>query len=108
MSKKIPIENTGITKTILHSDDSEGKIHIETTQDVQPVLEENKIRRNLGEFHNKKKDWYHAASIPLVVVEQLVKKGIMHPHGAVKDKARFKKWVNDPDNRAFRIWQGNV
>ncbi len=108
MSKKIPIENTGITKTILHSDDSEGKIHIETTQDVQPVLEENKIRRNLGEFHNKKKDWYHAASIPLVVVQQLVKKGIMHPHGAVKDKARFKKWVNDPDNRAFRIWQGNV
>ena len=107
MSKKIPIENTGITKTILHSDDSEGKIHIETTQDVQPVLEENKIRSNLGEFHNKKKDWYHAASIPLVV-EQLVKKGIMHPHGAVKDKARFKKWVNDPDNRAFRIWQGNV
>lgn len=108
MSKKLPIENTGITKTILHSDDSEGKIHIETTQDVQPVLEENKIRRNLGEFHNKKKDWYHAASIPLVVVQQLVKKGIMHPHGAVKDKARFKKWVNDPDNRAFRIWQGNV
>jgi|TARA_R100001480_G_scaffold6793_3_gene14143 hypothetical protein len=108
VSKKIPIENTGITKTILHSDDSEGKIHIETTQDVQPVLEENKIRRNLGEFHNKKKDWYHAASIPLVVVQQLVKKGIMHPHGAVKDKARFKKWVNDPDNRAFRIWQGNV
>ena len=108
MSKKIPIENTGVTKTILHSDDSEGKIHIETTQDVQPVLEENKIRRNLGEFHNKKKDWYHAASIPLVVVQQLVKKGIMHPHGAVKDKARFKKWVNDPDNRAFRIWQGNV
>ena len=108
MSKKIPIENTGITKTILHSDDSEGKIHIETTQDVQPVLEENKIRRNLGEFHNKKKEWYHAASIPLVVVQQLVKKGIMHPHGAVKDKARFKKWVNDPDNRAFRIWQGNV
>ncbi|MEE8327222.1 MAG: hypothetical protein V3R32_00320 [Nitrosomonadaceae bacterium] len=108
MSKKIPIENTGITKTILHSDDSEGKIHIETTQDIQPVLEENKIRRNLGEFHNKKKDWYHAASIPLVVVQQLVKKGIMHPHGAVKDKARFKKWVNDPDNRAFRIWQGNV
>ena len=108
MSKKIPIENTGITKTILHMYDSEGKIHIETTQDVQPVLEENKIRSNLGEFHNKKKDWYHAASIPLVVVEQLVKKGIMHPHGAVKDKARFKKWVNDPDNRAFRIWQGNV
>lgn len=108
MSKKIPIENTGITKTILHSDDSEGKIHIETTQDIQPVLEENKIRRNLGEFHNKKKDWYHAASIPLVVVQQLVKKGIMHPHGAVKDKARFKKWVNDPDNRAFRIWQGNL
>ena len=108
MSKKIPIENTGVTKTILHSDDSEGKIHIETTQDVQPVLEENKIRRNLGEFHNKKKDWYHAASIPLVVVQQLVKKGIMHPHGAVKDKARFKKWVNDPDNRAFRIWQGNL
>ena len=108
MSKKIPIENTGITKTILHSDDSEGKIHIETKQDVQPVLEENKIRSNLGEFHNKKKDWYHAASIPLVVVQQLVKKGIMHPHGAVKDKARFKKWVNDPDNRAFRIWQGNV
>tara|TARA_R100001530_G_scaffold129017_1_gene99041 strand:+ start:15 stop:341 length:327 start_codon:yes stop_codon:yes gene_type:complete len=108
VSKKLPIENTGITKTILHSDDSEGKIHIETTQDIQPVLEENKIRRNLGEFHNKKKDWYHAASIPLVVVQQLVKKGIMHPHGAVKDKARFKKWVNDPDNRAFRIWQGNV
>ena len=36
------------------------------------------------------------ASIPLVVWNDLQKKGI------TRDKAAFKRWLNDPDNKFFR------
>jgi hypothetical protein len=51
---------------------------------------------------------YKVASIPLIVVQQLAQKGIMSNAGRIIDKDRFKKWLNDPNNRHFRVYQGNV
>ena len=48
------------------------------------------------------------ASIPLVVVQQLSKQGIMTNAGAIKDKVRFRKWLNDPDNRFFKTYNGTI
>jgi len=28
--------------------------------------------------------------------------------GGIKDRKRFKQWLNDPDNKAFKVYQGNV
>jgi hypothetical protein len=48
------------------------------------------------------------ASIPLIVVQQLAKKGIMNQAGGIKDKVRFRKWLNDPDNRFFKTYNGTI
>jgi hypothetical protein len=47
------------------------------------------------------------ASVPLVVIDDLNKKGIMRGFHVV-DQARFKEWLNNPDNRAFRTRPGRV
>ena len=107
MSKKLPISKD-IVNTDFIADESEGKFHIERSQDVTPVIEENKTKQSLGEGVSKSKELNHVASIPLVIVEQLAKKGIMSPTGDIKDHKRFKKWLNNSDNRAFRVWQGTV
>jgi hypothetical protein len=107
MSKKLPISKD-IVDTNFIADESEGKFHIERKQDVTPVIEENKIKQSLGEGVSKSKELNHVASIPLVVVEQLAKQGIMSPTGDIKDHVRFKRWLNDRDNRLFRVWTGTV
>jgi hypothetical protein len=35
-------------------------------------------------------------------------KGILSITGQVLDKPRFFKWLNDSDNRHFRIYTGNL
>ena len=62
MSKKLPISKD-IVNTDFIADESEGKFHIERSQDVTPVIEDHK---------------------------------------------RFKQWLNNSDNRAFRVWTGTV
>lgn len=55
MSKKLPISKD-IVDTNFISDDSEGKIYIERTQDVTPVIEENKIKQSLGKVSARLKN----------------------------------------------------
>ena len=42
------------------------------------------------------------ASIPAVIWEDLIRRGI------AGDKKKLKAWLNDPDNRAFRTRLGKV
>jgi len=51
---------------------------------------------------------YKVASLPLIVVQQLAKKGIMTMSGQLQDRERFFKWLNDPDNEKFKIYPKKV
>ena len=51
---------------------------------------------------------YRVARLPNIVVHQLAKKGILNYNGKVLDKSRFFRWLNDSDNRHFRIYTGNL
>ena len=71
---------------------------MENKQDIEPILEHNKYQRDawesrrmsgMGEFHK-------VASIPLVVVEQLMREGIWN------DPPAFKKWLKQSQNVVFR------
>tara|TARA_A100000171_G_scaffold27972_1_gene26075 strand:+ start:3032 stop:3376 length:345 start_codon:yes stop_codon:yes gene_type:complete len=114
MSKKIWIDDKNsdsVIKTKMHIDESENKYHFEDVQDVQPILERNKFeaKNDLYKVRGMQDaKMYKVASIPLIVVQQLAQQGIMSNAGRIVDKDRFKKWLNDPDNRHFRIYKGNV
>lgn len=91
--------------TRLHYDESDDRLTIRTEQDVEPIMDHNK--RLINETGNPrwKKPMNHVASIPLAVIEQYrVEKGI----DLLKDEAELKKFLNDPDQRVWRVRGGKV
>jgi hypothetical protein len=117
MAKKFSLNdpNDGSTvKTNLIVDEAENKFHIENYQDnvsVKEILDANKVAQNEGAYKSKVMEHekgYRVARLPNIVVHQLAKRGILNYAGKVLDKPRFFKWLNDSDNRHFRIYTGNL
>ena len=107
--------NDGSTvKTNLIVDEAENKFHIENYQDnasIKEILDANKVAQNEGAYKSKviqNEKGFRVARLPNIVVHQLAKRGIMTYAGKVLDKPRFLKWLNDSDNRHFRIYTGNL
>jgi hypothetical protein len=93
---------TGVTRFFHPSDDGESFV-IETKQDVTDVVQENKaMHAGLDERMTWKGDMHHVARIPNVVYWDLKRRGIL------EDEKALRKWLNDPDNRAFRLRPGRV
>jgi len=95
--------------SVAHADNDGGLI-IETRQDVSGIIEQN--RKEYNSYDEKAKWSDHVfgnkvASIPLTVIDDLNKKGIMRGFH-VLDQKRFTAWLNDPDNRFFRTRPGNI
>ena len=90
-----------------HYDEKEDKLHIETVQDVQPILEANKrafndAREFKSEVFNKK------ASIPMVILlSWLDNKGITYREFTMDDSI-LKRFLNDPDNKFCLTRKGKV
>lgn len=70
-----------------------------------PVFTETQAVGKIADFNNAMdnhvrqsatKGHVHVAEIPIAVVNQLMRDGIW------QDKDRLTKWLNDPDNRAWR------
>ena len=88
-------------KRILHTDLSnpDGEFAIQTVEDHEPLLDSVKVLRD---DHTARGDLKHVARVPLTVVEKAMREGWYN------DKAAWRKWCNDPDNRGFRVWEGRV
>lgn len=79
-------------------DGSKEKLIINRTQDVEPILKENRRKRN--EFNGRYGDLAHIAEIPFVVIEKLDKDGLWQSFLDGDEKV-IDRWLKDPDNRAF-------
>jgi len=90
--------------TVAHETD-DGVI-LETKQDVSTIIEANKKQYNEAE---KKFDDVitHVARLPLTLIDDLNRKGIMRGFQVV-DQTRFKAFLNNPDNRFFRTHPGHI
>jgi hypothetical protein len=90
--------------------DGNGGIVIETRQDISDILEQNKKEYNSFDERAKWSDELFGnkiASIPMTVIDDLNKQGIMRGF-AILDEKRFKAWLNERDNRVFRTRTGVV
>jgi hypothetical protein len=97
------IDTDPITKVrrILHTEnDEDGTYHAEAVQPIKGRLDINAALQN--EARNGYGEGQRVASIPLVIWEDLIRKGIAN------DTKKLKAWLNDPDNRAFRTRLGRV
>jgi hypothetical protein len=102
MSQKVIYDHTGSVARVLHTNDDGdpfGDFAIETVEDVEPAIESAKI---LADNHAERGDLKHVARVPVTVVEQAMREGWFH------DDAAWRKWLSDPDNKKFRVWQGRL
>ena len=82
----------GVRRTLIWDDDDPTKVVVQTSQDIEPILDsvarDREIMRNNGP--NKV-----LGRVPVAVAERAV-----HEHWGEDD---WRKWWNG-DGRAFRIW----
>jgi hypothetical protein len=96
---------TRIQRVFVGADDGRS-FQLVTQQDVEGIVEDAKYNYNITSHKRVKKfgnDFATlAAQIPLTLYWDLVRKGI------ADDDAAMKKWMNDPDNKFFRLQNGTV
>lgn len=98
MQNKILYHNQdGVRRTFLLDQDNPHGFTIHSEVEMDQVLESIKLDR---ENHKTGTTNKLVARVPLTVYEKsLVEQW---------DEGDWKKWLNDPDNAAFRVWQGRV
>jgi hypothetical protein len=99
--QKIIYAADGTVARILHADDRDpfGDFAIQTVEDVEPLLDSVK---ELRENHRSGGDMKHVARIPVTIVEKAMREGWFH------DDAAWSRFLNDPDNKGFRVWEGQL
>jgi len=88
-----------VIKTKFHYDDTADRLHVERSQDVSAILDRNKAlvnshsakRPHAGRY---RKTYTHAASIPMVVIEQWMKDGINFFDPTPEDKRKIRERLN--------------
>mgnify|MGYP003115583344 FL=1 len=80
-----------------------------TEQEVSPIIDQNRRTANEWKYGNllgnTQRHQQKVAEIPSTVYYELVKKLGEPRHDNLK---KWKKWLNDPDNRAWRTGGGRV
>lgn len=73
---------------------------VQTAQDVSPIIQHCKDRRE--DLAGYRDGLVPVAEIPLFIAEQMMQDGSFYDDDAIR------RWLNDPDNRCFRVWEGRV
>lgn len=82
--------------------DSDGVMHFETSQDVSGIVD---TAQEISSHFSKNQSWgdgAHVASIPMVVLYDLIKRGIYH------DRKKFRWWLNSIEGAPYRTRPGRV
>lgn len=103
MAQILSIEPGKITR--YHEDGD--KFHIQTTADVEPVLEHAKALHNEG-YHATPGGDHHLASIPVVVLNAWAEKRGVTFDAVMQNITLLREFLNDPDNSGFRVHKGAI
>lgn len=88
----------GVKRTSFTDSSNPLELIVKTEVQMDEVLANNAIARELHPTKSTNK--LLARGIPMTVVEKSMLEGW--------DDGDWKRWLNDPDNKAFRIWPGRV
>lgn len=91
----------GITRYFYH-DEETGESTIETVQDVTAIGELNKAKYDAHTSLDRWGDGKIVASIPMSVYAKMLREG------KTNDQAYMRRWLNDPENRMYRVRPGKV
>lgn len=91
--------------TTFHYDAVDDKVHFETREDVEPLIELNKAQYNNFDERSRWGDRFvtgTVARLPLWLGLELQRKGILD------DSEKLAKWLDDPANSGWRTRPGRV
>jgi hypothetical protein len=91
-------DSGGVRRTMIFDEDRPLDLTTLTEQRMDEVLATNHEMRELHPRRSTNK--LIARGVPITVAEKAMREDW--------DENDWKKWLNDPDNAAFRIWQGRV
>jgi hypothetical protein len=86
---------------------ADGECAIETFQDITETIETNRANYNERAGERWKHFANHVASIPTSIYYKLVREGVIDDKND-PEMVALKRWLNDPDNRAFRTRDGRL
>lgn len=95
--KRVYHNEHGVRRTIIADDGNAEKFAVHTEVDLTEVLAN--IKRDRDSLSAKSVNKL-VARVPMTIYEKsLVEQW---------DEGDWKKWLNDPDNCHFRVWQGRI
>jgi hypothetical protein len=87
-------------KAEFYLENGDGEWGLYTEQDCEPTLD---LVRAIRDTHVVRPlDFRHVAEVPLVFIDQAFREGWFH------DPAAWRRFLNDPERRAFRTWEGRL
>lgn len=89
----------GIRRWSVTDDDKPGKLGVYTEVDTDSILAEVREAREADAARSRPIN-RHLAVVPMTVYEQSI-----HENW---DDAKWRRWLNDPDNASLRVWGGRV
>ena len=96
--KKVYRNDGAVKRTLIWEDDQPETVHVYTELDMEQTIENNKILRELHPKRSTNK--VLARGVPLTVAEKAIREQW--------DDRAWARWLDDPDNAAFRVWPGRV
>lgn len=108
MAERFVYQNAnGVRRTLIRESSEEGgRFHIQTAQDLSPLLADAKQQREdnhvIGARRWGQKHMYPIAHVPIEVWERSIREGWSD------DKKKWRAWLNDPDNAPLRLTEGRV
>lgn len=103
MSRQAHFYDGDVLREIITPDNGSEDFVARTAQDLEPVIELASEMRDLHHVvGHRKSSMTPIAEIPLIIYEQAVREG-WHD-----DPKAWKKWLNDPQNKVFRITDGRA
>lgn len=103
MARVLEIDPLAGIRRLFHWQESTEDMTLRSEQDVEPIMEVNKAKfAQVDERAKWRPDMEHVASIPLVVWQELTRLGI------AQDDDALKRWMNERDNRVWRVRPGTV
>jgi len=91
-------DSGGVRQTSIWDDDYPGRLVVHTEMDLGRIPENNQELRDLHPRRSANK--LLARGVPRTVAEKAIREQW--------DERDWAKWLDDPDNAVFRVWQGRV
>ena len=110
MKKLLSSDPLARKKTFMHFE-NDGSTHVSTEQDVTEIIDVNKEQAKEYQkgsmIGNTQKHHLEVANIPLTIYFDLMQK-LGDPTKDPEARKKWKVWLNDANNRAFRTGGGHI